>query len=165
MDPSSQSIISQDKLEQAALIYTLSDPFCEPIDAIRRVKASNKMAKRASKSDRNLRLLIIFADLLDMNVRTSSIESIEKVLITPDRDIKNAAILHCLDSKGELSPIEAVAKVTAMDNELKSVTRNKDLRTLAIIGSLIDKSNEPISTAKTLVNIQKLFNLENKKER
>ncbi len=165
MDPSSQSIISPAKLEQAALIYTLSDPFCEPIDALRRVNESNKMAKRVSKSDLNLRLLVIFADLLDMNIRTSSIKSIERILITPDRDIKNAAILHCLASKGELSPIEAVTKVTTMDNELKSVTQNKDLRTLAIIGSLIDKSNEPISTVKTLVSIQKLFNMEKKKER
>ena len=63
MDPSSQNIISQDKLEQAALLYGLTDPFFEPQEALNFAKERNKYAKRAAKNNDNLRTLLVFADL------------------------------------------------------------------------------------------------------
>ena len=165
MDPSSQNIISQDKLEQAALLYGLTDPFFEPQEALNFAKERNKYAKRAAKNNDNLRTLLVFADLLNLNIRTRDIETIEKKLITADNDIKNAAILHCLTSKGELSPLEAIHKVKSIDEELKPITKCKDLRTLTILGMLVEKNAEPVNIAKTLFSIQKLFNMQKKRER
>ena len=165
MDPSSQNIISQDKLEQAALLYGLTDPFFEPQEALNFAKERNKYAKRAAKNNDNLRTLLVFADLLNLNIRTRDIETIEKKLITADNDIKNAAILHCLTSKGELSPLEAIHKVKSIDEELKPITKCKDLRTLTILGMLVEKNTEPVNIAKTLFSIQKLFNMQKKRER
>ena len=165
MDPSSQNIISQDKLEQAALLYGLTDPFFEPQEALNFAKERNNYAKRAAKNNDNLRILLVFADLLNLNIRTRDIETIEKKLITADNDIKNAAILHCLTSKGELSPLEAIHKVKSIDEELKPITKCKDLRTLTILGMLVERNAEPVNIAKTLFSMQKLFNLEKKRER
>ena len=165
MDPSSQNIISQDKLEQAALLYGLTDPFFEPQEALNLAKERNKYAKRTAKNNDNLRTLIVFADLLDLNIRTKDIESIEKKLITADTDIKNAAILHCLTSKGDLTPFEAIHKVQALDEELKTITKCKDLRTLTILGMLVERDEEPINIAKTLFSMQRLFNQTKKRER
>ena len=102
--------------------------------------------------------------ILPKNERRN-IETIEKKLITADNDIKNAAILHCLTSKGELSPLEAIHKVKSLDEELKPITKCKDLRTLTIFGMLVEKNAEPVNIAKTLFSIQKLFNMQKKRER
>ncbi len=163
MDPSSRNIITQDKLEQAALLYGLTDPFFEPQEAIRHAKERNKYAKRTAKNNDNLRTLLVFADLLNLNVRSRDIENIEKQLITADTDIKNAAILHCITSNGDLTALEAVHKVKALDEELKSVTKCKDLRTLTILGMLVERDEEPINIAKTLFSMQRLFNIEKEK--
>ena len=165
MDPSSQNIISQDKLEQAALLHGLTDPFFEPQEALNLAKERTRYAKRVAKSNDNLCTLLVFADLLNLNIRTRDIETIEKKLITADNDIKNAAILHCLTSKGELSPLEAIHKVKSLDEELKPITKCKDLRTLTIFGMLVEKNAEPVNIAKTLFSIQKLFNMQKKRER
>lgn len=163
MDPSSRNIITQDKIEQAALLYGLTDPFFEPQKAIRYAKERDRQAKRTAKNNDNLRTLLVFADLLNLNIRSRDIENIEKRLITADTDIKNAAILHCITSNGDLTALEAVHKVKALDEELKSVTKCKNLRTLTILAMLVEKTAEPVNIAKTLYSIQKLFNIEKEK--
>ena len=159
MDPSSQNIISQDKLEQAALLYGLMHPLFETNEAKRVVKHFEKEAKQ-EYTDKNIQFLYVFASLLNLNPKARFLNRLYEHIPLQDKELKTVAGLHILSEQGNLSLSDAVKKVSILDEELSKKIKDKNLRTLTLIALLTEKGADPVPLAKHLFCIQRIFKQE-----
>ena len=152
------SKLYNDKLEQATILYGLVNPFTETIDAHNHIMHLEKKATKQT-DDEALKLLYIFSSILKIDNSLNRLKKIQDDFINYDIETQIPATLICSASPYETDSATALSLVTEQNNILKQQGIKKNLRMLTLIASLYEPDAEQVCLSKTLLDIQKLFNL------